>query len=536
MPDDATRPNVLWIVHEDLSPRLGCYGDDLARTPNLDALAAEGRRYENAYAPAGVCAPSRSAMMTGMYPTAIGTNHMRVTSDAPEVTPYEAVPPHYVRPFTEYLRAAGYFCTNDHKTDYQFEAPRTAFDECREGAHWRHRAEGQPFFSTVTLHGTHESATWDDARGDAATDTDPDAVPVPPYYPDTPVVREELARYYDAVAAMDERTGAVLDDLAADGLADETAVFVLSDHGEGFPRAKRWLYDGGVRVPLLVRWPGEIPAGAESADVVSWVDLAPTVLSLAGVDVPRHLQGRPFLGPDRRQRTYAFAARDRHGGDYDMVRAVTDGRYKYLRNYHPERPYLVPIPYRNRSPTMRELLRLRAAGDLTGPAAALFDAPRPAEELYDTAADPGEVTNLVDDPAHADVLGRLRDALDGWRERVGDAGDRPERQAVAEAWPGGEQPRTAAPAVYPNAAENREREAATGDCALTAPAEVSLRSVTQGAAIAYTTETGEDPRWRLYTGPIRLSPGETTLRARATRCGYAESEERAVTISVAAAD
>lgn len=527
-----TRPNVLWIIHEDLSPRLGCYGDDVARTPAMDAFAAEGCVYEHAYAPAGVCAPSRSCMITGMYPTTIGTHQMRVRSDAPEITPYEAVPPHYVKTVTEYLRAAGYYCTNNSKTDYQFDCPRTAFDEQGSDAHWRWRPDDQPFFSIVTIGGTHESCTWDE---DEAPTTDPDAVTVPQYLPDTPRVRAELARYYDAIARVDAETESVLDDLAADGLVEDTAVFVLSDHGEGFPRAKRWVYDRGVRVPLLVRWPGTVPAGSREPDLVSWVDLAATVLSICDVPIPTHMQGRAFL-PDGPAREYAFAARDRHGGDYDMVRSVRDDRFTYVRNCHPDRPYLVPIPYRSQNPTMQELLRLERADDLPEPAARLFRAPRPVEELYDRHADPDEVDNLADDPAYASVLDRFRTALDDWRDRTGDLGDVDERELVANRWPDGDQPRTAAPEVLPNAAANPQRTAITGEHAFAGPVTLSLRCVTQGASIAYTTDDGEAAHWELYTGPIRLSPGTTTVRARAIRYGYAESEERRATVTVTAPD
>ena len=317
---ESKRPNILWISIEDINPRFGCYGDLVARTPNIDRLAAQGMRFPYAFSTAGVCAPSRSAIITGMYQTSIGTHHMRTTHTNEVMpglpTPYSAVPPHYVKTFTEYLRAAGYYCTNNHKTDYQFTPPLTAWDECREGAHWRHRPEGMPFFSVFNPTLTHESRMWEE--GAPPLITDPDEVSVPPYLPDNRRVREAIARHYDTLERADARVGEILAELEEDGLADDTIVFLWSDHGAGLPRGKRWLYDAGIRVPLIVRWPGYLEPGSVSDQLVSLVDLGPTVLSVAGLDVPPHMQGQPFLGPDKRPREYVYAARDRHDEAYDM--------------------------------------------------------------------------------------------------------------------------------------------------------------------------------------------------------------------------
>lgn len=520
---------MVWITLEDTSPRLGCYGDAVARTPHIDALAAAGRRYPLAFSTAAVCAPSRCAVITGMYATAIGGHQMRTTHRDPHVpelpTPYAVVPPPYVRPFTEYLRAAGYYCSNDAKTDYQFEPPCTTWDACGEGAHWRGRTPGQPFFAVFNLTVTHESGMW--PRPDRPLQTDSAHVPVPPFLPDTPAVRDAIARHYDNLATADRRVGEILRQLEEDGHGADTAVFLWSDHGEGLPRAKRWLYDAGIRVPLVVRWPGHVPAGEVAADLVSMIDLPPTVLSLAGVPLPRHLQGQPFLGADARPRRYVYAARDRHDIAHDMVRAVRDRRYKYIRNFLPGTPYLAWIPYRNRHPAMQELWRLQACGELRPPQDALFR-PRPPEELYDTETDPPELRNLADDPAHFATLERLRAACDQWRADVGDLGDEPEEVTAARMWPGGRQPETAPPLFVPLGPGSPGIAPSEGG-SFPGPVLLQLYCPTAGASIAY--RAGD--RWELYTEPLRLPAGTTLVQARAGRIGYRDSAVREARFTVA---
>ncbi|MGH9659550.1 MAG: sulfatase family protein, partial [Bryobacteraceae bacterium] len=279
----AGRPNFLWITTEDMSPDMGCYGDAYARTPNLDRLAAQGARYTRAFTIAGVCAPSRSGIITGMHPTTIGTHHMRS----------KGVPPPEVRCFTEYLRAAGYYCTNNVKTDYNFDPPVTAWDESSRTAHWRGRAKDQPFFAVFNHIVTHESqvrATPEQYAENTRELTsgerhDPAKAALPPYYPDTPVVRKDWATYHDNITAMDKQVARLLAQLEADGLAENTVVFFYGDHGRGLPRAKRWIYDSGIHIPLLIRWPGHIAAGGVRDELVSSLDFAPTLLRLAGVEI-----------------------------------------------------------------------------------------------------------------------------------------------------------------------------------------------------------------------------------------------------------
>ena len=331
--------------------------------------------------------------------------------------------------------------------------PFTIWDELGDTAHWRNRPDPkQPFFAVFNLEVTHESRIFPSspARKGQPLVTNPSAIDVPPYYPDTPLVRQELARMYDNIADMDRQVGAILDALAADGLADNTIVVYWSDHGDGVPRAKRSLYDAGLRVPLMIRWPAGLAStpkpGTVSEELVSLIDLAPTMLSLAGVVVPTHLQGRPLVGPRATAAPdVVFAARDRMDLEYDMMRAARDARYLYLRNFVPELPYAGHITYRNQSDIMQEWLRLQAAGLLRGPATLWMRTSRPAEELYDTTRRSASGSRPLVGPSHRPALERLRAAVIEWMTRVGDQGLINEAEMIQRMWPGGVQPETAAP-------------------------------------------------------------------------------------------
>jgi len=508
----GSRPNILWITCEDMSPDLGCYGDSYARTPTLDNLAAQGVRYTNVFSVAGVCAPSRSAIITGMYPCSIGTHHMRC----------KGVPPAHVKCFTEYLRAAGYYCTNNVKTDYNFDAPVTAWDECSAKADWRGRAPGQPFFSVINITTTHEGQIRSTeqkfalhmSRVKPEDRHDPLKAVLPPYYPDTPIVRRDWARYYDLITSMDAQVAEILQRLEADGLADSTIVFFFSDHGRGLPRAKRWLYDSGLHVPMIVRWPDRSGAGSTCDDLVSFVDLAPTVLSLAGVEIPEHMQGGAFLGDQKvaKPREYVCAARDRMDETYDIIRAVRDKQYKYIRNFRPGRPYAQYIHYAEQMPTMQEMRRLYKEGKLTGPQKIFFLPEKPEEELYDTQADPHEINNLAGSAEHATTLERMRKALEDWMTAIGDLAFVPEEELNERMRPGGKWAKTEAPVI------SLSRGGQDGVVTVT------ITCSTPGASIAYTTQSGKDAHWLLYSKPVEL-PGSATLRAKAIRLGYLESDE-----------
>ena len=525
-PAASARPNILWISAEDLSPDLGAYGDAYAVTPTLDQLAREGARFTHAFSSAPVCAPSRSAIITAMYPTTIGSMHMRS----------KAVPPAGVKAFTEFLRAAGYYCTNRSKTDYNVEAPPSnrppdsVWDDSSEKAHWRNRANPtQPFFAVFNITTTHESQIRvDDAQFAKVTAAlapgarhDPTQAHLPPYYPDTPLVRKDWARYYDLISVMDGQVKAILQQLEDDGLAERTIVFFWGDHGRGLPRAKRFTYDSGLRVPLIVRWPGTIAPGSVVGDLVSLMDLGPTALALAGVPLPRHMQGQPFLGPARPPaRSLVFGHRDRMDEAYDMMRTVRDARFRYIRNFYPGRPYAQHIEYMEEMPTMREWRRLykehlNALGPdydrALNPVQLLFMAPeKPVEELYDLDTDPFEVRNLAGSPLHHTVLARMRQALEAWQKETGDLGLVPEAALRERMRPGGAWVKVAAPAV----GEARPRAGMI---------RLRVTSATPGASFVYTTEAGEKARWTLSTGEIDL-PLPSTVRVKACRLGYLDSE------------
>ncbi len=509
--DDASlgtdRPNIVWIVSEDMNFEIGAFGDPAAVTPRIDELALQGVRYTNVFATSGVCAPSRAALITGMYATSIGAHHMRSSGGG-----YQPVPPPEVKTFTEHLRAAGYYTSNLGKTDYQFsgvfgDAPRTNWDE--PNGDWRGRASNQPFFAYITLFVTHESLLF----GDREPATDPASVTVPPYYPDTPLVRRDFARLYDNVASMDDSVGVILDALIEDGVEDETVVFFFPDNGRGFPRDKRWVYDGGIHEPLVIRWPDGRDADATVDRLISFVDFAPTVLSLAGVPIPPYMEGHAFLGPQAvAEREFVFAAADRHDEAVDRIRAVRDKRYKYIRNYQPDTPYGQHISFRNNLATMQEIFRLEDEQSLFAPADWYFRTTKPVEELYDTETDPFEITNLADRDEVQPILQRMREAHLDWVERTGDLGAVPESELAERYWPGGTQPQTQAPVFSP--AESSD----------STPLEVSISSPTEGASIAYTFDIGEEPLWQLYTEPV-LIDSNATLRARAHRYGFSESSE-----------
>ena len=505
------RPNILWISAEDISPDLGCYGDTYAHTPNIDRLASQGARYTNAFTVAGVCAPSRSGIITGMYPTSIGTHHMRC----------RGVPPPYVRCFPEYLRAAGYYCTNNVKTDYNFDAPLTAWDDCSTTAHWRNRDPGQPFFAVFNHTVTHESQIRASAS-DFARNTrelrpgerhDPARATLPPYYPDTPVVRRDWANYYDLITALNYQVAKLLQQLEEDALAGDTVVFFWGDHGRGLPRGKRWLYDSGIRAPILIRWPGAIRPGMVEDRLVSFMDLGPTVLSIAGVPVPEHMQGRAFLGDQARTpRDYIFAARDRMDETYDIIRCARDRRYKYLRNYQACKPYVQYIDYMEQMPTMREWRRLNKEGKLVGPQKLFFRPEKPLEELYDLESDPHEINNLAESPGHKAELERMRAAHEQWRHETNDLGLIPEDELWERMRPGGQWATAASPSLNPAAGS------------YSSPLVIKIGCSTEGASVAYTTEPGDKAHWRLSTGEVRLA-SSASLRVKACRLGYKDSEE-----------
>jgi arylsulfatase A-like enzyme len=418
----AKRPNILWITSEDNGADLGAYGFDYAHTPALDMLAGQSAIYSNAFATAGVCAPARSTIITGMYPPALGSQHMRSRASLPEG----------IRFYSHYLREAGYYCTNNSKKDYNLLEPSGAWDESSRNAHWKNCPEGKPFFAIFNHTISHESKIR--LREKSFPHHKIGDAPVPPYHPDIPETRRDWAQYHANISKLDDIVAGNLKDLADAGLDDNTIVFYYGDHGSGMPRHKRWLWDSGIHIPLLVRIPDkwkhlrEVAPGRTTDRLVSFVDLGPTVLSLAGVKPPSHMHGKAFLGEHAvAPRQYVHAFRGRMDERYDMVRAVRDKRYKYIRNYNPHQIYGQYIAYMFQTDTTRLWREMFDEGKLNAVQSAFWKV-KPPVEFYDIETDPHEVKNLASSPAHAQVRARFASELDRWQEEIRDLGFLPEGQ------------------------------------------------------------------------------------------------------------
>jgi N-sulfoglucosamine sulfohydrolase len=535
------RPNIIWITCEDISPYLGAYGNTLVQTPHLDQLAKEGVRYNDVFTVAGVCAPSRSSFITGMYPTSIGTLHMRTIGD-PKYQPvpsYSAVIPAGIKCFPEYLRKVGYYCTNNEKQDYQFIPPVTVWDENGPAATYRNRPKDKPFFAVFNFFITHESQLF--SRTDSLL-LDPEKITVPPYYPDTKTVRHDMNRLFTNIERMDSQVGELVAQLKKDGVYDNTIIFFFSDHGGALPWMKREILERGTHIPFIIRFPEQANKGTENNEMISGVDFAPTVLSLAGVPIPSYMQGQAFLGAQKSKtpRTFVFAGRDRMDTEYDRVRMVRSRRFQYLFNYLPDQPYYQNIAFRLSIPMMKEFLALRDSGKLDPVQAAWFKN-KPVEELYDLKNDPHEIHNLVNDPTYQTQLVELRVAFKNWTDLVGDMGGIPEKEMIRQMWDGNpEPPRTDTPVIQP----------AGGGVKIsckTVGASVGYRIIKKGekvtpqilsiqswdySTVFNTVKNGQSitqaPTWAVYQDEIiPLQQGDTLL-VNALRIGFLPAEHRFV--------
>ena len=421
----TTQPNVLWIYGEDLSPDLGCYDTPAVQTPNIDRLAEEGTRFTNAFVTCPVCSPSRSALITGTYQTHFDAHNHRSNREKPLRDDMKLV--------TDCFREAGYFTCNSPgppynrrgKTDFNFQREQP-FD----GIDWSERAEGQSFYAQINIPDTHRVFKPDPERP-----INPNDVQLPSYYPDHPLTRKDWALYLESIQILDRKVGEILERLDAEGLSENTIVFFISDHGRAHIRCKQFLYDGGIHIPLIVRWPGNIEAEVVSDELVSGVDLTPTTLSLAGLDIPNYVQGQIFLGPDAESRDAVFAARDRCDGTDDRIRCIRTSRYKLIRNYHPELPYMQFNGYKKLQYPLWTLIRILAEKDELSKAQQHFlQQTRPTEELYDLQTDPHEVNNLADDKRYDVVRNDLNRKLDAWIEATGDMGETPESDKITTYW------------------------------------------------------------------------------------------------------
>lgn len=422
----AKRPNILWITCEDMGPHLHACGDDYSVTPNLDRLASRGALYQNAWSNAPVCAPARTTIISGLYPPSTGSEHMRSETRLPEGWKF----------FPGYLREAGYYCSNNEKEDYNLVKPPGTWDESSKKAHWRNRAEGQPFFSVFNLVVSHESQI---RKRPHTLVHDPAKARVPAYHPDTPEVRHDWAQYYDNITTMDQQAGRILDDLEKDGLVEDTIVLFFGDHGSGMPRSKRWPCNSGLNVSIVASFPGkyrhlagkEYVPGTKTGRLVGFIDLAPTMLSLTGVKAPAFYQGEAFLGPAAAPpRRYLHGFRGRMDERYDTIRSVRDNRYVYIRNYMPHKIYGQHLDYMWETPTTRVWEQLYKEGKLKPPQTYFWET-KPPEELYDLQTDPDEVKNLAGSAAHKAELESLRKAHREHELRIRDIGLLPEAEMHA---------------------------------------------------------------------------------------------------------
>ena len=530
---DSPPPNILLLVAEDMSARVGAYGDSLALTPSLDWLASEGIRFTNVFATAGVCAVNRTALITGVMAVSQGAQHMRASDYRHGELPYTSIPAPEVKAFPELLRKDGYFTFTDFKADYQFsgvraeKAPFTIWDESggeflSRSMGWRNRAYStQSFMGMYNLYTTHESGLFPLSRDGILQipirlghhglsgferNTSPAEVTLPPYYPDTPTVRADVARQYDNIALMDREVGEILDALKADGLLEKTIVIWTTDHGTALPRGKREVYDSGIKVPMIIRWPEvyrpkAMKRGAVNDRLISMVDLAPSILDMAGSPVPEYMQGHSFISP-KAPREFVFATKDRMNSAIDKVRAVRDKRFKYIRNYMPEKPAAEYHSYRMNIPMMQELRALHNQNQLSGEQRRWLEA-REHEELYDTVSDTHEMNNLASRPEYRQVLSKMREVLDLWLASANDDIDLSEAAMRDKFWPMGSQPITK-PVVFTRKSDGS----------------IDLSSSTEGASIGFRVNGG---RWKIYVEPLELRI-EDQVEAKAVRYGFKESQ------------
>lgn len=519
--------NVIWLSCEDMGPVLGAYGVDAIKTPNIDKLASEGITYTKAYSTVGVCAPSRFSIITGMYAARLGAHNMRTGNfhnyKTPEeityktyqevrdktgrnVPEYGVVPPSYVKCFTEYLRADDYYCANNFKCDYQFNAPFTAWDEVSDKASYRNAPKGKPFFYVHNFMVTHESRIW--LRKDEPLTVKPEDVPVPDYFADIPEVRHDIARKYSNIEEMDRQLGELMKQLEEDDLLDKTIIFFWSDHGGNLLRQKRAVGNSGLHVPLIVRYPDKRKAGNIEDRIVSLMDLGPTTMSLLGIKPPEYFDGKAFAGNfEESPREFAFGSADRFDEHTDMQRSVLDGQFVYIKNFMPQLPLVYRNSYREQIIMNSKLIEMDRQNELDEDAAYIFMKTKPREELYDLKTDPYEVHNLASNPDFKDKLMTYRKALSKWQLEIGDKGFIPEHDLVEQFWPGMLQPETASVTF-----KTLKKGA------------LSLACDTEGASIGYqiNNEIGSK-HWNLYTTPLDISKDQKIV-ARAIKIGFKASE------------
>ena len=523
----AQRPNIVWITVEDISPTLSVYGDSTAKTPNVDRLASKSQIFTESFTTVGVCSPSRSSIITGMYPVSIGTHQMRTGKDVfgwgsrnydglsnaidvngDSIPLHSVVTPQEVRCFTEYMRAGGYYCTNNSKTDYQFAAPVTAWDQNGDDAHWRNRDKNQPFFSVFNFDVTHESKMW--LHRNKPLTVDPKNVPLPPYFPDTETVRNDVARNYSNIELLDSMVGDLIKELKSDNLLDNTYIFFFSDHGGPLPRGKRSHYESGLKVPMIIRNPYDT-SSRYIDDPISFVDLAPTMLSIAGIEIPDHFQGRAFMGDKKstEPREFIFGSGDRFDETYDRVRSVISKDFVYVRNYHKDRPAYKDVLYRKNIDMTNEMLKLYNDNKLNADQKYWYRQSKTKEEFYVRSTDPYSLRNIIDDPGYTNEIKKHRLALKKWQKEIEDIGALPEKKHLSYMWPEGIQPQTQKPKV------------------VVKEGLLNIESLTLGSSSAYIIsdldfQPGLDDGWKLYHQPVVVD--KSYLYVISTRLGFKDSD------------
>ena len=507
-------PNIIWLVAEDQSVNFfPMYGNETIDLPNLSSLRKDGILYENSYSPVPVCAPARSSIITGMYPTSIGTHNMRAFAEYPQPKPskdvinYSPVPKSSVKMFTEYLRKNNYYTTNYGKEDYNFKKTDGSWDfSCTSDCSgklepiWRDRNGDQPFFSVFNFGITHESQVW--SQGDNELFVNPEEINVPPIFPDTDEVRKDLAVNYSNLVRLDKQIGEMIDLLKNDNLYNNSVIFFYADHGGPFPRFKRALYDTGIKVPLIIKLPKNINSNSRNSSLVSFIDYAPTVLSLAGIKPPKYMQGKALLGKYRAKEKskFIFSSSDRFDEHVDRSRSVIYGGYKYIKHFNPEIERTNNV-YRDNMPMMKNMKKLWAEGKLGKDQAKWFKKPKPSEEMYLLDEDPYELNNIVDDPKYANRLKFMRESLNEWIIKTNDLGEFNEVDLINRFLVNGSQPKLSA--------LNVERKDNL----------VVLRHDDNDITIVW-RKIGEQ-KWEIYSSELNSL---NDIEAKAVQIGYEDSE------------
>ena len=503
-------PNIVWLVAEDQSPEFfPIYGDSTVKLPIIESLAKDGIVFNNAYTPAPVCAPARSAIITGLYPTTLGTHNMRTYNSYKKeneptigIPSYSPILPKGVKMFPQYLRKIGYYTSNNSKEDYNFKKTDGVWDDSSTNAHWKNRATGQPFFAVFNFGISHESQIWE--QGDNDILVDQKLVQIPPYFPDTHEIRKDIAVNYSNLIRLDKKIGKIINELKQEGLYEKSIIFFYSDHGGPFPRHKRSLYETGIKVPLVIKFPYSKYGGTDNNNFISFIDYAPSILSLAGIKPPDVMQGKAQFGKFKvnDKVPYIFAASDRFDEKVDRLRAVRYNNFKYIRNFNPKISNAIPVSYREQMPMMKELNKLWKENLLKRDHSLWFKTPKPKEELYDLNKDPYELKNLAGEASLKDTLLFLRDVLDKWIINTNDLGEYSEKELI-EKWVNGTKSKKLKSVSF-------KKEYG----------EIILNHFDSGSTILWKGEN--DSVWNIYSKPISYSKQVIT---KAVRIGYEDSDQ-----------